>query len=185
MIRKTVNYSFREYDSRITADKVQRAYFGVGQEHTNTMEQIRRQSTEMLGWIAEHMVLPTEASRVIASWALDPDTKYLTKTTIPTNWIITDPKQTFTNPKTGYTKHTRPCAFGVLGGMVRNLQTQRELTEPQIKALNHLFSTMISEPGDDFETLWPSHWTAYNFVHNATAQRQLADPIDQLFDRGV
>ena len=185
MIRKTVSYSFRQYDSRITADKVQRAYFGVGQQHTTQMDQLRRQATEMLGWITEHMVLPTEASRIIADWALKHDTKYPTKTTIPNNWTITDPKQTYTNPKTGYTKHTRPCAIGVLGGMVRNMLTQREFTEPQIVALNHLFSTMISDPGDDFETLWPNHWIAYTFEHDTTAHRQMADPIDQLFDRGV
>lgn len=181
MRKQTVTYSHREYDSRITTDTVQRCYFGSGQAHQITTQRIKNQLTEMLGWITEHMVLPTEPSRIIANWALEQDTVYKTKTTIPRDWDITDPRVVWTNPRTGSTKHTRPCAIGVLGGMVLNSLTQREFTEPQIQGLNHLFATMITEPGDDRETLWPSHWTAYNFVREERAQREEQSAVDRLF----
>ena len=183
MLRKTIPYSYREYDSRITTDTVHRIYFGSGQAHQIQTQQIKNQLTEMLGWINEYMVLPTTQGRAIANWALEPNTRFKTKTTIPNDWDIIEPKETWTNPRTGYTKHTRPCPLGVLGGMVANGLKQREFTQPQIDALNLLFADMCSTPENphDFECLFPAHWVAYNFVYEEKIQREEESAIDRLF----
>lgn len=178
MRNQKIAYSHREYDSRITTDSVHRCYFGSGPAHQTTTQQIKNQLTAMLGWISEHMVLPTEQSRAIANWALESDTHYKTKTSIPGSWDITDPKQTWTNPKTGYTKHTRPSAIGVLGGMVMNSLTQREFTEPQIQGLNRLFASMQTP---ELQSIWPEHWICYEFEHQETAQRDTQDRLTELF----
>lgn len=163
MIRKTINYSFREYDSRITSDVVKRAYFGSKREHEVTMPVLKNQLVEILGWVTEHMVLPTLEANVVRDWAFEQNKKYPTRSTIPQAWMaqVYNSKETYTNQKTGYTKHTSPSNIGVLGGMVRNLITQRELTQPQLVALNMLFESMCSDPV--LEYVFPSHWIAYDF----------------------
>ena len=178
MQKHIVKYSHRDYDSRIVAnEKTHRAYFGTGESHRINTQQIKNQLQEMLGWICEHMVLPTEQSHRIAEWALATDT-YITKTTVPRGWDIDNARATWTDSRTGNTKHTRPCAIGVLGGMVMNSLTQSEFTELQIQGLNRLFEGMQA-PG--LRELWPNRWRAYEFVHKEQAQRDTAATLDQLF----
>jgi hypothetical protein len=188
MIDKQIPYSNREYDSLVTTnDVVKRAYFDP-KSHDAVMAAFKSQINDMLPWITEHMVLPTVEGQALQQWALSTTLtdnaagvqlpSMPTRTRIPKPWIknITDPKNTWTNPRTGDTRHTRPCPLGVLGGLAGNLKTQRELTEPQIRALNILFRSMS---GPVYDYLFPDNWIRYDFVqvasHGGSGTDKLAD----------
>lgn len=189
MINRQVPYHNRDYDSRVvTNDIVERAYFDTDKSRHQTMSnEIIGQINAMLPWIAEHMVLPTIEGAALRDWALsqelfDKDNKKLptmpTKSRIPQKWVdnITDTKNIWRNPRTGDVRHTKPCPLGVLGGLVANFKTQRELTAPQIKALNILFAST-----DDpvFDYLFPAHWYRYEFV--LTAPQRVDDNLAAIF----
>jgi hypothetical protein len=188
MIDKQIPYSTREYDSRVTTnDVVKRAYFDP-KSHDAAMTAFKNQINDMLPWITEHMVLPTVEGQAIHEWALSTTLTdnaqgvqlpaMPTRTRIPKPWVknISDPKHVYTNPRTGDARHTKPCPLGVLGGLAGNLRTQRELTQPQITALNILFRSMS---GPVYDYLFPDNWVRYDFVlvesHGKTGTDKLAD----------
>jgi hypothetical protein len=192
MINKQIPYFFQEYDSRVVANStVNRAYFATDRgQHQVISQQLRTQLTEMLAWICEHKVLPTDEGSWLHNWCESPLTdpnnptaKVKTmpcKSRIPRTWVehITDTAHIFRNPKTGDVRHTRPCVIGVLGGLVNNLATQRELTEPQIESLNIMFACTQH---DLFDHIFPDHWIRYEFRHQKTAQRDTQDRLTELF----
>ena len=192
MLNKQIPYHNREYDSRVvTNDVVKRAYFDTDKTaHQAQSTQIITQLNEMLPWICENMVLPTVESSAIREWALSQELTQLTdkghvklpamptRTRIPVKWVdnITDSRNIWRNQRTGDVRHTKPCPLGVLGGLVANFKTQRELTDPQIKALNILFAS-TNDPIYDY--LFPSHWYRFEFVQ--TPPQRVDDNLSAIF----
>lgn len=165
----TIPYYYKEIPSHYSSKPVRRYFFGNTAEHKHRTAQITRQLTEYLGWFAEHMVLPTKVSEVVEEWLKAP-VSVGTKSTIPADWIdfgITQPKSTWYNAKTGNTKATQPCPLGVIGGLVRNLQTQRELTEPQIKAIEVICDSMNTKLDGRLPEglrIIPPQWVGFAFT---------------------